>query len=137
MRAVLDTNVLVSAILTLPGPAAKVVRLGFGGKFELIVSPSLLEELQRVLAYPKIRKRLSAESALAYVSWLAAFGTMTDDPQEPPPIHAPDPADDYLIALAVFASAHLVSGDKSLLSLSRRAPVLSVRQFLEMLEVDS
>lgn len=137
MRAVLDTNVLVSAILTLPGPAAKVVRSWIGGAFELIVSPSLLQELQRVLAYPKIRKRLSAETALAYVSWLAALGTMTDDPEEPPPIHAPDPADDYLIALAGFAGAHLVSGDKSLLSLSRRVPVLSVRRFLEMLETIS
>jgi predicted nucleic acid-binding protein len=56
------------------------------------------------------------------------------DAEEKPPIRSADPGDDYLLALAARERAQLVSGDEHLLSLRRRAPVVSPRQFLELLE---
>lgn len=55
MRVVLDTNVVVSAVLIRDGKESHVLAAWRGGVFDLILSPQLLEELGRVLSYPKIR----------------------------------------------------------------------------------
>lgn len=66
MRAVLDPNVLVSAVLSPRGAPADVLRAWHDGRFELVVSPHLLDGLERVLAYPKLRPSLprSGETVL-------------------------------------------------------------------------
>lgn len=66
--------------------------------------------------------------------WIAAEAVLADDPPEAPPVRSQDAADDYLIALAAAQRALLVSGDKHLLALSGRLPVLSPAAFLEQLE---
>ena len=62
MRIVLDTNVLVSALLTAEGHAARVLRLACDGSLTLLLSEPLLAGLHEVLLYPKIRKQLNARS---------------------------------------------------------------------------
>ncbi len=54
LRVVLDTNVFVSALLSRHGPAAQIFNAWRQQKFLLIVSPFLLQEIERVLRYPKI-----------------------------------------------------------------------------------
>ncbi len=105
MRAILDTNVIISALLSREGTPAAVLREWLQGAFDLIVSPTLLSELDRALSYPK-----------------------------EPPVRSADPADDYLIALAAANDAILVSGDNHLLRLADRIPVLSPRDFVASLE---
>ena len=63
MRAVLDVNVLVAAILSPTGSPATVLRRWLEGAYDLVVSPKLLEELERTLGYRKIRERVTSEDA--------------------------------------------------------------------------
>lgn len=53
IRAVLDTNILVSG-LGWSGVPGQVVEAALAGRFELVTSPALLEEFRRVLSYPKL-----------------------------------------------------------------------------------
>ena len=133
MRAVLDVNVLISAILSPTGAPARLLLAWQTGAFELIVSPALLAELARALGYPKLRPLVPAVDADAYVDWLERSATVAHDPDRPPPVHAVDPDDDYLVALAANQRAMLVSGDRHLLALGEDFPVLPPGQFLATL----
>jgi uncharacterized protein len=130
VRAVVDVNVLISAVLSARGPSAEILRSSRDGGCELIVSELLIAELARALAYPKLRKRIPAEKASAYVSWVRGHGTLAEDPAEPPPMRSPDPDDDYLVALAVSRRAFLVTGDQHLLGLRADLPILTPAQFV-------
>ena len=134
MRAVLDVNVLVSALISRTGAPARLVELWLAGELEVVVSEMLLAELERALAYPKVRERVAASDAERFVLVLREVAELVSDPDEAPPISSSDPRDDYLLALAARARAQLVSGDEHLLSLRDRAPVTSPREFLELLE---
>lgn len=129
MRAVLDPNVLISALLSPAGRAADLLRAWQRGEFDLIVSALLVEELERALAYPKLRRRISEEDAHAFARWIAGSATLVDDPDEDPPVASRDAGDDYLIALAASSRAILVSGDQHLLELSREIPVETPLRF--------
>jgi uncharacterized protein len=133
VRAVLDPNVLISAVLSRRGARAQLLARWLGGHFELVVSPSLLDELARALAYPKLAARIPSAEAEAYVALLRRAATLAPDPHDPPPRSA-DPGDDCLIALAEAERAALVSGDRHLLALADALPVLSARAFLELLD---
>jgi len=134
VRAVLDANVIISALLSRNGSPAVVLRAWQDGQFELIVSPLLLAELARTLAYPKLRRRISAEEAEALLDWLRRAATVTPDPQGSPPIRSRDPGDAYLLTLAASEHALLVSGDEHLLSLQRELPIHSPASFQSLLE---
>lgn len=133
MRAVLDTNVLVSALIAPRGAPALLFRAWLDGEFELVVSPRLLDELERVLAYPKLRRRVSTDQADTVLRLLRSSAEHHDDPDTPAPVSSPDPDDDFLVALAAAASAHLVSGDRDLLGLTPRIPVHDPAAFLDHL----
>ena len=133
MRAVLDPNVVISGVLSFRGAPADVLRAVAGGEFELIASQTLLDELERALAYPKLRRHISEAHAAELVRWVAGNATMVIDPETDPPAHSRDPGDDYLIALASAHRAALVSGDKHLLALEGEIPVFSPRAFLDLL----
>src|SRR5712691_4307713 len=105
----------------------------FAGEYELVVSEQLLEELGRVLAYPKIRVRISEDDAIAFVERLRANAEMATDPPNPASRSA-DPGDDYLLALAEAEHALLVSGDKHLLDLADAFPIQTPRAFADALE---
>lgn len=133
MRAVLDPNVLVSAVLSPGGTPANLLRDWRAGRFELIVSPQLLDELSRVLAYPKIRRRVPEDPATRLVASLERRARLLPD-RTTSPIASADPDDDYLLALAHAARAVLVSGDRDLLQLEDRFPVMAPVSFLHWLE---
>lgn len=133
MRAVLDVNVLVSALLSRDGAPARILAEWIKGGFDLIVSPKLLAELERVLEYPKIRKRVEAEDARELIELLALWAIVADDP-DASSVHHTDPKDDYLIALARAEGAILVTGDRRLLDLGEKLPIHPPRAFLDELE---
>jgi putative PIN family toxin of toxin-antitoxin system len=133
VRAVLDVNVLIAALLSPSGAPAEVVSRWLGGEFELVVSDNLLAELERALAYPKLRARIAPEDAAEFVSFLGRAAMHVPDPPAPPR-RSRDPGDDYLLVLAESESAIVVSGDEHLLELADRLPIRSARVFLEMLE---
>ena len=133
MRAVLDANVLISALLSPRGAPARLLVAWHEGHFELILSAKLLAELERALAYPNLRKRMPSDDAREFIALLSDQGTMAPDPPPNPSLRASDPGDDYLLALAAAQSALLVSGDGHVLSLSADLPVQSASAFLEAL----
>jgi uncharacterized protein len=130
VRAILDPNVIISALLSRDGTPARVLRAWLEGRFDLIVSPLLLEELERALAYPKLAERIKAEEAAALIDWLRREAIIVADPAEPTTSRSEDPGDDYLLALAEAERAALVSGDQDLLALTAELPVLTARDFL-------
>lgn len=131
MKAVLDANVLISAVLAPAGAPAKVLRLWLDGAYELVVSPRLLAELDRALAYPKLRARVPPHEAGELLELLGRHAEVVPDPRDSPQaVRSSDPGDDYLIALAAAEGAILVSGDAHLLALADELPVLSPAAFL-------
>jgi uncharacterized protein len=133
LRAVLDPNVLISALLAPAGKPAAILRAWSAGAFELVTSPLLLAELERALAYPKLRARIHENEAAAVVEWLRRSATVVSDPDEPPARASEDPGDDYLIALAEHERAALVSGDRHLLELAGDLPIYAPADFLVLL----
>ena len=133
MRAVVDVNVLISGVLSAKGSSAEILRASRDGVFELVVSEMLLGELQRTLAYPKLRKRIPPEKATSFTNWVRDHGSLAEDPEDPPPVGSRDPDDDYLLALAISRRAYLVTGDQDLLVLSEELPILTPAQFVSKL----
>jgi putative PIN family toxin of toxin-antitoxin system len=133
VRAVLDPNVVISGAISPHGAPADVLRSLAEGEFELIASQALLDELERALAYPKLRPYISESDAADLVRWIAESASVVGDPDTDSEVRSRDPDDDYLIALASAHRAALISGDKDLLSLEGEMPVFSPRAFLDLL----
>jgi putative PIN family toxin of toxin-antitoxin system len=136
VRAVLDANVLIAALLSPSGAPARILSRWLSGDFELVVSERLLAELERALAYPKLRRLITKRDADEFVSLLRASTVLAPDPAAPPR-RSSDPGDDYLLALAESEDAILVSGDQHLLELADRFPIRAPRACLEALESKS
>ena len=135
MRAVLDVNVLISALLSRSGAPARIVRAWLDGYFDLVVSPALLAELERSLGYPKLQRLVTTAERDELIALLRTSAITADDPAGPAPIASPDPDDDYLIALAASHDAMLVSGDRHLLELEARGHTIhSPAEFLTLLD---
>jgi len=132
---VLDSNVLISARLEPRGPWASLLRAWTEEKFELIVSPQLLDELADVLGRGRLRRWLTEHEARVFVASLRNDAIVVDDPPAQPGI-TPDPDDDFVISLADAAGGgYLVSGDRHLTELvDPDPPVLTPREFLKLLE---
>jgi len=118
IRAVLDTNVYVAALLSRGGAPARLIQALGDGVFDAIVCPRLLDELRGVLHRPKIAERVESGLADEFVHWLSRIAISVPDPETIRPV-SPDPGDDYLIALALIGRAEvIVSGDAHLLGLT-------------------
>jgi uncharacterized protein len=133
VRAVLDVNVLVASLLAPDGVPARLILRWLAGDFELIISDKVVAELRRALTYPKLRTRVPAADAAAFVELLESAATRMPDPGKSPR-RSRDAGDDYLLALAASSSAIVVSGDRDLLMLSDEFPISSPSGFLASLE---
>jgi putative PIN family toxin of toxin-antitoxin system len=137
VRAVLDVNVLISAVLSPRGAPGRLLAAWRDGAFELVVSPLLLAELRRALAYPKLARLVPPADADALVALLGAGAEVAVDPSGLPQVRSADPKDDYLVALAAAQRAVVVSGDAHLTDLAGRIPVRRPAEFLAEVEAAS
>jgi putative PIN family toxin of toxin-antitoxin system len=130
-RVVLDANVYVSALLAPAGSPAQILERWADDQFDVIVSPLLLAELERVLRRRKFSSSIPLVQVDALLSSLSEDGFAVADPQAQPGATA-DRGDDYLVVLAQAADADcIVSGDAHLTQLiDPRPPVLTPRGFL-------
>ncbi len=119
IRAVLDANVFVSALLSPNGIPAKVLAAWRDERFQLVVSPAILDEIGRVLHYPRIarRHRWSEESVSTLLEDLAHLAILTPGRVRLAVIRE-DPSDNrYLECPVEGEAAFIVSGDDHLLRL--------------------
>ncbi len=132
MRLVIDTNILISALLAGTSLPAQLIVLWREGQFDLLTAADQLDELMRVTRYEKIRARLAPALAGRLINELRDMAVVV--PSLPVVTVSPDPNDNYLLALAAAGSADfLVTGDKRhLLSLKRYegTRIVTVRDFL-------
>ncbi len=135
MKAVLDTNVLISGIF-FGGPPRAVLEAWVAERYELVISPSIVDE------YVQTCDRLGASHpSLECQSILAAIighATLVPDTPGSEPITA-DPDDDSFMLCAEGAGATVVSGDQHLLDANgwHGVPVPKPRDFLDSLPEDT
>jgi len=116
MRLILDTNILLSGLLSPLGAPAKLLYAWERKTFTLAVCDALIAEFRDVASRPWFRARLRTSSAELLAAGLRDFSLFCRDLPSGPV--APDPKDSYLLALAEASQAEfLVTGDKELLSL--------------------
>lgn len=136
MRVVLDTNILVSALITSAGIPAAVLNAWLEGKFTLLTCSTHLEELRNTLKKPRVAELTKPYRAGRLVNQIRRLAVNVGD--LPIVKRSPDPMDDYLLALAEAGRADfLVTGDKSgLLGLGRHntARIVSAREFARIVK---
>jgi putative PIN family toxin of toxin-antitoxin system len=134
-RFVVDPGVLIAALLSPRGAPAEIYRRWLLGDLEIVTSPLLLAELERVLERPKFRPYVSLSEARRFVALVRRASVLAEDQPPEGPLSL-DPGDDYLVALARGSAVrHLVSGDRHLLDAGLSNPqVLTPRQLVDMLE---
>ena len=134
MRLVVDTNLLISALLSEKSLPAYLLGLWRAGQFDLLTSTEQLDELRRVTRYPKIRARLSPVLAGRLVNEVRDLAVLIVD--LPAVVVSPDPEDDYLLAMASAGKADfLLTGDKRdilALRVYDGVKIITVRAFLVM-----
>ena len=128
MRVVLDTNVVVSAVLIRRGNERRILDAWRRGAFDLVISPPLLEELGRVLSYPRIRNArwMTDTEVVELLEALAEDSVVVEGRLD---VRASrDRGDDLFLATAADGDAdYLVSGDRDLLTLGSYRSVMIVR----------
>ena len=112
--AVIDANGLASAALTDLTPPGQLVDLWRDEWFELILSGHLFAEVERMLAKPYFRARLSPERIAAFLQMLASEATFVQLTETVVGVGT-HPEDDLILATAASARADfLVTGDTTL-----------------------
>ena len=130
MKVVLDTNVFVSGVF-FGGPPHKILEAWRDGKIQLLLSPAILEEYQRVMRelavqFPEIKVE-------ALIDFMIVHSEIILPPTLPPVIQV-DPSDDKFLECAVAGKAIcIVTGDKHLLKLLEFTgiSILKPREFVE------
>ncbi|MBZ0168243.1 PilT protein domain-containing protein [Candidatus Methylomirabilis lanthanidiphila] len=139
LRAVLDTNVIVSGVISDRGIPSRLLSAWRAREWDLVISPGILHEVQRVLSAPKIARTygLTRQDIVDLVQLfshraLLMTGTLAISPT------ARDADDDPILACAKEANAdYVVSGDDDLLTLERYEgiPIVSPAAFAAVLEI--
>ncbi|MBM4264324.1 MAG: putative toxin-antitoxin system toxin component, PIN family [Deltaproteobacteria bacterium] len=135
MRVVLDTNILVSSLISPAGHPATIYDAWQDGKFTLLICTEHLAELRATLQKPRIAKLIKPHRAGRLVNQVKELAEEIS--RLPRVKRSPDPNDDFLLALSEAGNAdYLVTGDKSgLLSLERHksTQILTARKFAALL----
>jgi putative PIN family toxin of toxin-antitoxin system len=142
MRIALDTNQLVRALMR-PPQLATIVMAWEARRFTVVGSAELLDEYERVLAYPDIAALIDPELLRAFRSHLVHDIELVALPEIPRVCR--DPADDKVLATALFGEVdELITADEDLrtpelLALLREAGigVLSIDALIALLDRES
>jgi len=138
IRAVVDANTIVSAIISPKGPSRQVYEAWLNNRFTLVTSPATIAEVAKVLGYDRIRLRykLSDEDIRTAK---ALLWTQSDLMEGTVVVHgvAPHPEDDKLLSCAIEGGARfIVTGDKAFQACGEHEGIriISPRAFIELLE---
>jgi putative PIN family toxin of toxin-antitoxin system len=135
MRVVLDTNILISALMVQTGHPAAVYRAWQEGYFTLLTCAEQLDELRATLRKPALAERIKPYNTGRLMNEMK--GLAEDVSTLPRVQRSADPTDDFLLALPEAGKAdYPVTGDKSgLLAIARHhsTRIVSAREFAALL----
>jgi hypothetical protein len=136
IRAVLDTNILVSGIISEHGTPRQIIQAWYRQQFTLLTSALLIAEVVRVLHYPRIQEtyRLSEEDILLVRDALLNDAEILEGLYQV--ARSRDPDDNLFLACALEGHAdYLVSGDLHLLEIKHYhgVQIITSHQFLDIL----
>jgi putative PIN family toxin of toxin-antitoxin system len=135
MRIVLDSNIIVTGLLSTKGPPGFLLRAWVEEKFILITSQTQLAELRRVMQYKHLRARINPTLASDLFNSIDSLAVVLPSLRE---VNLSlDPDDNIILATAVDGLADLiVSGDKRhMLSLQRIGdiPIVMAKEAVDRL----
>jgi putative PIN family toxin of toxin-antitoxin system len=138
LRAVIDTNVLVSAFIRRQGTAGQVLQHLREGHFTIVYSVPLIVEMVEVLSRPKIQQKyhILTDDISAIINLIRLRGELVSPDRVIDACR--DPEDNRFLEAAVEGSADMiVSGDADLLDMQEfeTIPIVSVVEFLEKINV--
>ena len=141
-KIVIDTNILVSAILTPEGNPAKILKLVLEGKLNLIISPAILEETRQVFNYPKLAKlmeknNITRQEVYGFLDKMSRVDLITPGKLDIDVIPK-DPADNKIIACALEGDADfIISGDHHLtdLKIFQSIKIIDPAAFLKIVNI--
>lgn len=118
MRVVLDSNILLSALISPHAPPHRIYQAWRQGVFELVTCEEQVDEIRRASRYPKLKSILQPHRVGFMLSQMRM--SLVREPLSTAGHETIDPDDAWLLALADKARAHyLVTGDKRAGLLSR------------------
>ncbi len=139
INAVFDTNIFVSAIIRPEGLPARLLDMATQGRFELVISNQIIDELSHVLVYPRIKAKYSIDDETADVFIGFLLKTCRNVGQVPELYVVPnDPKDNPVVSTALACEADfLVTGDKAhIMSLGDigKLKIVSAKNFADMMD---
>lgn len=138
-RVVIDTNVIVSGILSRKGAPAEVLNAWRERRFLLLSSSDIVAEVRTVMKYPRIRHKynISDDEIEQTISLLEHDALLVAGDSNVAGSVPDDPKDEMFLACAMDGQADIVvSGDHHLLDLDvfRDIPIITARRFLDQLK---
>ena len=140
LRVVLDANVFISGLLSEYGPPGRILDAWLEGRFLIFVSVQIINEIQRVLGYPRLSNRLDPGLADQLIENLAEYCEITE-PKLTLDVLVKDPSDNIYLACAVEARADsLVTGNLKHYQEAgnpyRGTTIMTPREFLDLIRTD-
>jgi putative PIN family toxin of toxin-antitoxin system len=121
MRVILDTNVLLGALISARGAAQTIYLAWRASRFALVTSTVQLDELRRVSQYPKIKAIVPAHRIGTMVNNLLNAVVLDSLSAMPEGSQLNDPNDEFLLSMALASQADF------LITADRKAGLLQLR----------
>lgn len=131
MKVVLDTNVWVSGLLLPRSIPGQIISEWRKALFGVVISSFILDELRKVLNYPKIKKRISltSDEIDEYLTLIRFFTEMVEPIVDPSHTVRDENDKPILATLIVSQADYLITGDEDLLTLKNHYPIIKPSEF--------
>lgn len=117
MRIVIDTNLLIAALMRPQGKSARIVRDWLDGRLEVVTSPATIREAELVLGGRWLARLLSTETVESLLEALRTRSVVIEDPPPIRELSLKDEGDLRLVEAAVAGGAqYVVTTDREFLS---------------------
>lgn len=137
MRVVLDTNILISELISPKSVARQIYEAARSGRIALVSCAAQFDEFRRVTRYPRVQQYIRPSEAGTMLNELRELAIYIEVNEKVDV--SPDPADNFLFAMAQASQAdYLVTGDKEdVLALGRhgKTHIVTVRKLIEILKL--
>ncbi|MCA9948912.1 MAG: putative toxin-antitoxin system toxin component, PIN family [Anaerolineales bacterium] len=140
MRVVLDANIYISALISSKGNPATIIDTWLAGKFDILISQPIVDEVLRVTGYPRLQRKYKKIRAyrIEFVELISKQGIWIE-PKETLAVVTQDESDNRYLECAVTGGAtYIVTGDDHLLDIfgHQGISVITPAAFVTLLNTD-